>query len=132
MEHEPAGTRYAAARLDEVRLMRRPLLGLAVAGAALAQQVDFEKQIRPILEQKCLPCHDAAKAAGGLRMDTRARVSRSLPKVVAAIDLASDKRGAMPPGGPRLPQTERDSIKAWVAAGPPWPDSIPLKTPQPT
>jgi formylglycine-generating enzyme required for sulfatase activity len=112
--------------------MRRAILGLALASAAFGQQaVDFNKQIRPILEQKCLPCHDAEKAAGGLRMNTRAAVSKVLNgALVAAVDLPSDKRGAMPPGGPQLPASERDLIRKWIAAGAPWPETLTIGAPK--
>ena len=31
----------------------------------------FEKNVRPVLVEQCLPCHDANKAKGELRLDTR-------------------------------------------------------------
>src|SRR5260370_10310796 len=113
MGREPAGNAACTAGRYEVRVMWRAFLGLLLAGAAFGQQpVDFNKQIRPIFEQKCLPCHDAEKAAGGLRMHTRAAIAKVLNgSLVAAIDLPSDKRGAMPPAGPQLPASERDLIR---------------------
>src|SRR5689334_477210 len=31
----------------------------------------FEKNVRPVLVEQCLACHDAKKAKGELRLDTR-------------------------------------------------------------
>lgn len=101
----------------------RHLFLIAAALPAAAQTVDFDRQIRPILEQKCLPCHDAEKGAGGLRLHTRASAAKALPAIVPLLDLPSTQRGAMPPGGPQLPAGERDLIRRWIAAGAPWPET---------
>ena len=53
------------------------LLVAAPAGRAAAQPAAeelFEKHVRPVLVEKCLPCHGADKAKGGLRLDTRANL----------------------------------------------------------
>src|SRR5258708_2799738 len=54
------------------------ILALWLAGRLCAQipagQVEFfEKKIRPVLAEKCYPCHSAklARPMGGLRLDTR-------------------------------------------------------------
>lgn len=52
------------------------VLGLGsptAAAPALAQKqedkVDFARDIRPLLQQRCVECHGASKASGGLRLD---------------------------------------------------------------
>src|SRR5262245_33859280 len=43
------------------------------SAASATEGIDFfEKKVRPILEQRCLECHSAAKKVkGGLRLDIR-------------------------------------------------------------
>src|SRR5437879_12344703 len=45
----------------------------AVAATPSASVEYFEKKIRPVLVEKCYPCHSAkiARPMGGLRLDTR-------------------------------------------------------------
>ena len=58
--------------------MPRPLLVLAAvfllptAATAGPGEELFEKHVRPVLVEKCVSCHGAEKAKGGLRLDTRA------------------------------------------------------------
>ena len=44
------------------------------AAASTARAVDFEKQIRPIIEENCLECHSADKRKGGLSLAAYADV----------------------------------------------------------
>ena len=47
-------------------------LTLGSAGAQINGVEFFEKNVRPLLAQRCLGCHAAVdRPAGGLRMDTR-------------------------------------------------------------
>ncbi len=94
----------------------------------------FEAVIRPLLIERCHACHAGDEAKGGLRLDSRAGLVRGGDSG-AAIDpggpalesllirAVSHTDGLeMPPDG-RLPQTQIESLRAWVAAGAPWPDS---------
>ena len=94
----------------------------------------FEAVIRPLLVERCHACHAGDEAKGGLRLDSRAGLVRGGDSG-AAIDpggpalesllirAVSHTDGLeMPPDG-RLPQTQIESLRAWVAAGAPWPDS---------
>src|SRR4051794_10074359 len=38
--------------------------GFVVGAAAFAQSIDFDTQIRPILNQNCTSCHGGVKSAG--------------------------------------------------------------------
>src|SRR5204863_45108 len=40
---------------------------------AVKRTVDFARDVRPILEQSCVGCHNAATQRGGLRLDVGAR-----------------------------------------------------------
>ena len=79
---------------------------------ALKRSIDFDKDVKPLLEAACLSCHGPAKQRGGLRLDTRAealkggnsgvvlesgKIDCRLLVLVAGLD--SERR--MPPKGKR-------------------------------
>ena len=45
-------------------------------GAVLAIDVDFVRDVRPILQQHCYSCHGADKQKSGLRLDVRSEAYR--------------------------------------------------------
>ena len=49
---------------------------LVAAAPAEAQEVDFQRDIRPILSNKCFKCHGPALQESGLRLDDRERATR--------------------------------------------------------
>jgi len=49
-------------------LLSTTLIAMPVAMPA---QVDFEREIAPILAAKCLPCHGPEKQKSGYRLDVR-------------------------------------------------------------
>jgi mono/diheme cytochrome c family protein len=57
--------------------MRTLALLLVTSVAAAQDRVDFEREVRPVLADRCFPCHgpDAGKREGGLRLDTAAGTS---------------------------------------------------------
>ena len=91
----------------------------------------FEKEVRPILVERCLSCHDDTKK-GGLKLTSLANVQKggdTGPAAVAgkpddsAMILAirhTDTR-RMPPKQ-KLPDREIEILTRWVAMGMPWPD----------
>jgi hypothetical protein len=94
----------------------------------------FTTSIRPILSAKCLECHSAARAEGGLRLDSRAAllkggergpaISTESPKkslLLTAIH-RSDKDLQMPPSG-KLTPTEIEHLERWIKEGACWPAS---------
>ena len=104
---------------------------------AHGQQVDFQTQIRPLIEANCLACHGASQAAGSLRLHDRAAALKGGtrgPAVVpgqpeksllyTSIELPQGHTGAMPPGGPQLPKAQRDLIRQWISAGAAWPEGL--------
>jgi formylglycine-generating enzyme required for sulfatase activity len=104
------------------------LLPLFLTTSAWAQ-VDFQKQIQPILAANCIACHSDAKAAGGLRLSTRSSAQKALvgqSTLLARIEMTSDQAGSMPPGGRQLPREQRDLIRQWISEGATWPENIVL------
>ena len=112
------------------------LLATSAAPARAADSADdhFESVIRPLLVERCHACHAGDEAKGGLRLDSRAGLVRGgdsgaaidpgePPLESLLIRAVSHTDGLeMPPDG-RLPQMQIDALRAWVAAGAPWPDS---------
>jgi mono/diheme cytochrome c family protein len=93
----------------------------------------FEKEIRPILVEKCQSCHGDKKVSGGLRLtgrDALVEGGESGPAVVPGkpgqsrlIHAVAYRDGPkMPPKG-KLSAAEIGKLERWVALGAPWPDA---------
>lgn len=98
------------------------LLPLAAVGAP-----DFEREVAPILESRCLACHDAAQAEGDVRLDTRAAVLEHLvpgrPEASRLIEQVSGADPDMPKKARPLTAAQVEILRAWVQAGAPWPEA---------
>lgn len=99
--------------------------------------VEFEKEIRPILSEKCFQCHSGPKSKGKLRMDSpdafAGRIAGNDPVIVPgdpANSLLAIKAGlprsdgeAMPPpparakGAKEMTASELTLVKQWIAEG---------------
>jgi formylglycine-generating enzyme required for sulfatase activity len=111
------------------------LLLLAAIGMP-AQTVDFVKDVAPVLQSQCISCHGAQKALGGLRLDKATGAAKSIvpgqpdrSSLLLRMEIAPDKAGSMPPGGPQAPKPQRDRIRQWIAAGAPWPENFAITEP---
>jgi hypothetical protein len=107
----------------------RPLLALALSAAAAAGQdaPRFNRDVRPILSDRCFACHgpDASHRKAGLRLDTEAGTR----EVIEAGDpdasgfwlriSHADPAERMPPGssGKELGEAERLLLRRWIEAG---------------
>jgi hypothetical protein len=112
--------------------MRPPLhsavfLALLLAPAGRAADVDFTRDVRPILSRHCFKCHgpdDKARKAK-LRLDVRAEAVRKavVPGKPDGSELVrrlfADEDEVMPPPAAKNPLTdaEKQTLKRWVAAG---------------
>lgn len=98
--------------------------------------VDYVKDIRPILQQRCVKCHGPKKHEGGLRLDVKKLTMEGgdSGKIIitgkpAESDLihrvtTDDQEHRMPPEGKRLTSTQVDLLKRWIADGAVWPDGV--------
>lgn len=109
------------------------LLLLLAAALPAAAEVDFAKEIQPLLERHCLGCHGAGRGLGGLRLHTRDAALKQRAVVpgnpdasllVLTMDIAPGKPAAMPPGGPQVPAEARTLIRQWIAEGAKWPAGL--------
>ncbi len=118
-----------------------PLVVLLLSGATgSATTDDFERAVAPLLESRCLACHSAATAKGGLSLESRAEALRGgksgeaafvagdpdASALIAAIEPRVTADGArkarMPKSGAPLAAGEVALLRDWIAAGAPWPD----------
>lgn len=118
------------------------VLFAGLAQARAADKIDFEKQIKPILEKSCLKCHGEKKAEASLRLDTRELALKGgdlgpslAPKdaedseLYIRITLPADDFSRMPNEGDPLTKAETDLIRDWINQGAEWPESVVLKIP---
>jgi hypothetical protein len=104
------------------------------AGALTGAEVDFQRDVRPILAEHCAACHgvDAATRKGRLRLDQRAAALKGGRSGVAAIVPGHPEQSelirrvssheadtVMPPPRQKKPLTARQvaTLKRWVAEG---------------
>jgi len=94
----------------------------------------FEKEVWPLLQAKCLKCHSENKPKGGLRLDSREAVLKggdagpsavlgkpSESLLIKVIDYSGDIQ--MPPSG-KMADKEIALLRKWVEAGLPWKKGI--------
>lgn len=124
--------------------------GFLLAGSLWAQ-VDFQREVHPILAAKCVSCHSAEKRSGGLSLGTLKDVlegGRSgaavKPGAAASSLLVRRSNGEisprMPLAGPPLTESELKTLQSWIdqgaratptsaAAKPKWEAPLELKRP---
>lgn len=103
---------------------------------AALHAVDFEGEIKPILETSCIQCHGRGKSAGRFSLENRELALRGgtsgpalvvgdsadsyLIELVAGVDPVS----IMPQKGTRLTEEQVGLLRAWIDQGAVWPDTI--------
>jgi hypothetical protein len=123
-------------RLFVIALTFALVPGAAVRGQAPGEPVRFNRDIRPILSDRCFQCHgpDSAKRKANLRLDTEEGIfaDRDGQKVVASGSpdrselyrriTATDASERMPPAkaGERLTANEIARIRRWIELGAKW------------
>ncbi|MEO8426964.1 MAG: PSD1 and planctomycete cytochrome C domain-containing protein [Verrucomicrobiota bacterium] len=104
----------------------------------------FEKNIQPLLQERCVKCHGPEKQKGGLRLDSRAELLRGgddglviasgksseSPLISRVSGVGPDK--VMPPKGDRLTIEQIDLLRKWIDLGVPWPEVAKTNDVQPT
>ena len=93
----------------------------------------FEKNIRPVLAERCYECHSAHKSQNGLRLDSRAAILQGSEygKVVESGNPSGSKLikaiqhlvgvEAMPKKGDKIPAPQIAAFEKWITLGLPWP-----------
>ena len=109
------------------------IFGVSLSVFAGETDVDFEKQIWPILQSRCVSCHGSEAAEGGLRLTDAAFAFARVDSGEFAItpgDLSQstlwtrvtnhDEDVRMPPEGEPLEPHELALIRNWIASGARW------------
>ena len=121
------------------------VLGVLQGGSLPASPVDFNRDIRPLLADRCFSCHgpDAKERRADLRLDVEAEAKAlrsgraavvpgrpDLSEVTARIE-ASDWADRMPPeeSGKSLTADEVALLKRWIAEGAHWAGHWAYQTP---
>ena len=106
-----------------------------------AAKFDFDKDIRPLLEQSCVECHSSEKQKGAFRLDTRemllkggengetVKLGKSAESTLIHHVARLDEDAAMPPKKERaLTPVQVGMLRAWIDAGAPYPEGFVIRT----
>ncbi len=137
---------------NSVRFQAGLLFALLLVGLNLndgvAADIQFNRDIRPILSENCLACHgpDPGSRKAGLRLDTKAGLFEPTEKrgpTVVPGDLekselwfrvsTDDKDDMMPPpdSHKELKPAQKQLLKEWILAGGQWEDHWAFIKPEP-
>ncbi len=117
---------------------------LTMLAGTVRGAVDFEKEIAPILEGRCVECHGAKSAKGKLRLDQKQFVLERAKddavvvpgdsedsELIYRISLPKGDGDIMPPEGDPLSKEEIALLAKWIDEGAQWPDGVDLGAPEP-
>ncbi len=102
---------------------------------AVAEPVDFARDVRPIFAKRCVGCHGPKKHEGGLRLDLRRTTFQggdSGPAFVPGTStgealkrlVSKDEKLRMPLHEEPIPAKEIATLQAWVEQGAKWPEEL--------
>ncbi len=106
----------------------------AVCGSS-SDAVDFRGEVWPVLESRCLDCHDRETLKGGVGLETHYHAHRPTDSgeplfipgkpeqsLLLHVVRESDPEERMPPKGDPLTEAEIDILRRWIETGADWPD----------
>ena len=110
------------------------VLSAAALNSAM-QHVDFTAHVKPVLEQRCVMCHNRKTLPGRMSLENRktamSRGATGTPIVpghpeesilIANIKSAHAHVNTMPPVGERITKDELAVLTKWIKDGAEWPD----------
>ena len=113
------------------------LLLFGIVGWVTAEDVDFQRDIAPIFEERCWHCHGEDEQESGLRLDLRAEMLKGGDSGLAAIVPGRPEKSylievvkhldadvKMPPDEERIPDAEIKTLELWVKQGAVWPGQM--------
>jgi hypothetical protein len=115
------------------------------AEETLPEQIDFNRDVRPIFNSHCLACHGGVKQSAELSFIYRDKAlaggESGEPAIVpgdpetsyafARVTSTDDDRMPPPEHGPPLPAREVEILRRWIAQGAPWAEHWSFGRPQP-
>src|SRR5262245_1815102 len=114
------------------RLVLNLLCSTVILGVeGWAQNVDYARQVQPILHQRCAQCHGEESPQGGLNLLTRAAILKGGKNGSAVVPgssqtslliqhLTGEKKPMMPMGQDPLPPAEIAVLRSWIDQGATW------------
>ena len=112
-------------------------LGLSAASLNAADDlpVDFVRQVKPIFADRCIECHNSETINGELNLgnhDLAMKPRKNGPVIVPkeadksmlyiVLTLPPGEQKAMPATAHRIPKTDIQIIRRWIAEGARWPE----------
>jgi hypothetical protein len=108
-----------------------PASAQAIAkGPVAAAPIDFARDVQPVLESRCLECHNAKKVKGELLMDTAANLLKGgetgplfvagkavESELIKRVSIPAGEDDIMPPKGDPLAAKDIDILKRWINDG---------------
>ena len=104
---------------------------------AQADDVDFKRDIAPILEERCWYCHGEDEQESGLRLDRRVKMLRGGDSGLSAVVPGKPEKSylievvkhldpdvKMPPDEDKIPDKEIDLLTRWIKEGAVWPGQM--------
>jgi hypothetical protein len=101
------------------------LLALFPVTLHAADPVDYRKDIKPVLQERCYACHGALAQKAKLRVDSGANLLKAgviepgkpdASELIARVS-ATDDTKRMPPEGHPLKPEQIEKIRVWIAQG---------------
>src|SRR5271157_760411 len=95
----------------------------------LDRPIDFARDVRPILAERCYACHGPSKQKGGLRLDHKIAAfkggdsgpvivpGKANDSLVVALTAGAEEDRIMPPKGERLRAQQVATLRAWIDQG---------------
>lgn len=109
---------------------------VALTDIARADDSFFRSRVAPILEARCVTCHEGAKPKGGLSIvsakhfnlggDSGPPVVAGKPEESLLLDYISGDDPEMPKDDAPLSAAEVANIREWIESGAAWPDGVEL------
>ena len=97
-------------------------------------KVDFTKQVKPIIQERCVMCHNKATMPDRHSFESRELVMKGDSKgpilipgdadgsrFIVAIVVPDIHETAMPPVSSRITKAETETLKQWIREGADWP-----------
>ncbi len=116
--------------MNRLRLLALTTLLVVSSAATGAEEVDYLRQVKPILSKRCYACHGGLRQRAGLRLDTAALIRKGGKGGAVVVEgqgeesallgrvLATDATRMPPEGeGEALKADEVAVLKAWIDAG---------------
>ena len=113
------------------------LVATTSVAATAVDELDFNVDVFPVLEEHCLHCHGEDEQESGLRLDLRSGMLRGGDSGLAAVVPENAKRSylidvinhvdedmAMPPDEDKIPAEQIELLTRWIDEGAVWPGQM--------